>query len=98
MRKLIFIVGLIISSICIAEPIELKVMKDALIKLCGEEDEECVEAVENQFYDCHKKAEKEWDAYTKASMFNDEKELDAYDYAMIKCIKYADGEQIFISK
>ena len=70
-------------------------VKIGLKEVCGEEDKECLAAVEAQFDSCHKKYEKEWEAYMEASTAKEDEFLEIYLKGVYACIVDEDGQPYF---
>ena len=71
-------------------------LKISLKEVCGEEDRECIAAVDKQFDPCHDKFKADWAAYMKASASKEDEYLVCYSENMYGCIVDKDGIPYFV--
>lgn len=71
-------------------------LKMSLKDVCGEEDKECIAAVDEQFDPCHDKYKADWDAYMEASESEEDVHLERYSTSMYGCIVDKDGSPYFV--
>ncbi len=62
---------------------------------CGEDDPECIAAVEDQFDPCHEQYEDDWSQYMEASDSESDERLEIYSENMYNCIVDKDGDPYF---
>lgn len=72
-----------------------KLLKVSLKANCGDEDTDCIAAVENQFDSCQSNYEKEWNDYMNASASKEDELLEIYSLKMCGCIVDENGEPYF---
>lgn len=69
--------------------------KEQMIKLCGQHDNPCRNAVVAQYEACRARYAGEWDAYLNSLVSNDDTLLDGYLGHLYRCIVDADGNPYF---
>lgn len=70
-------------------------IKSSMTDLCGEEDEDCIVAVDEQYGSCETKYESEWSAYMNAGSSVEDDLLDEYMSKLYTCVVDKDGDTYF---
>lgn len=72
-----------------------EMIKQGMVETCGEDDQPCLQAVENQFGACQQKYQVQWNAYMNAPTEKEDELLDTYMNNMYDCIVDEKGEPYF---
>jgi hypothetical protein len=95
MKKISVFVILLLIGGCTAEQVEeiafRKVMEYQLIDECGEDDKECIKAVEEQIEFCMEKSD--WRKYVNND--DDDEEMKRFINAFFPCFKDPNGNSYF---
>ncbi len=70
-------------------------LKISLKDACGEDDNACISAVEEQFDSCHEIYENEWNEYMDSSLSEEDELLEKYSSNMYECIVDENGDAYF---
>jgi hypothetical protein len=70
-------------------------LKASLKDSCGADQAGCVQAVEEQFPECHEKYQQQWQAYLSASGDAEAQALRAYSRRLYGCITHESGKPYF---
>ena len=71
-------------------------LKMSLKDACGDEDPDCIAAVDDQFDACHAKYEKDWNNYMNSSSSKEDELLEIYSKGLFACIVDPDGDSYFV--
>lgn len=71
-------------------------LKMSLKEVCGEDDPECIAAVDTQFDTCQEKYKDDWAAYMEANPSKEDELLATYSTNMYGCIVDKDGNPYFV--
>lgn len=71
-------------------------LKISLKDTCGDEDPDCIAAVDTQFDSCHSKYEQDWNNYMNSSSSKEDELLEIYSKGLFACIVDQDGDSYFV--